>query len=106
MEMMESIKIVRWCLDNIEPGPVIADIPRSCACRRQGEAYVGIENPRGELGHYVVSDGGKVVHPHPRAGPVVRQPRRARGRSWPGNLIADAVAIIGSTDIVVGETDR
>jgi NADH-quinone oxidoreductase subunit D len=95
---------VRWCLDSIAPGPVIADIPKTLRVPA-GEAYVGIENPRGELGHYVVSDGGKVA---------VRC--RVRGPSFtnlavveelmPGALIADAVAIIGSTDIVVGETDR
>ena len=58
-----------------------------------------------ELGHYLVSDGGKVA---------IRC--RVRGPSFcnlavleellPGTLLADAVAIIGSTDIVVGETDR
>ncbi len=104
MEMMESIKIVRWCLDHMVEGPVIADIPKVLRVP-PGEAYVGIENPRGELGHYVVSDGGKVA---------VRC--RVRGPSFvnlavledlmPGTLLADSVAIIGSTDIVVGETDR
>jgi len=104
MEMIESIKIVRWCLDSIAPGPVIADVPKTLRVP-PGEAYVGIENPRGELGHYVVSDGGKIA---------IRV--RVRGPSFtnlavleaimPGALLADAVAIIGSTDIVVGETDR
>jgi len=104
VEMMESVKIVRWCLDNIEPGPVIAEIPKTLRIP-PGEAYVGIENPRGELGHYVVSDGGKIA---------IRC--RVRGPSYcnlavleelmPGTLLADAIAIIGSTDIVVGETDR
>jgi len=104
MEMMESVKIVRWCLANIEPGPIIADIPKTLRVP-PGEAYLGIENPRGELGHYVVSDGGKVA---------VRC--RVRGPSFvnlavleelmPGALLADTIAIIGSTDIVVGETDR
>ena len=103
-EMMESIKIVRWCLERIEPGPVLGDIPKVLRVP-PGEAYVGIENPRGELGHYVVSDGGKVG---------VRV--RVRGPSFtnvavleellPGALIADAIAIIGSTDVVIGETDR
>jgi NADH-quinone oxidoreductase subunit D len=66
---------------------------------------VGIENPRGELGHYLHSDGGKVA-------------TRCRVRApsfvnlavledlMPGTLLADSVAIIGSTDIVIGETDR
>jgi len=104
MEMIESVKIVRWCLANIEPGPIIADIPKTLRVP-PGEAYLGIENPRGELGHYVVSDGGKVA---------VRC--RVRGPSFvnlavleelmPGALLADTIAIIGSTDIVVGETDR
>jgi NADH-quinone oxidoreductase subunit D len=104
VEMLESIRIVRWCLDHIEDGPFMAEIPKTLKVP-PGEAYVGIENPRGELGHYVVSDGEKVA---------VRV--RVRGPSFcnlavledllPGALVADAIAIIGSTDIVVGETDR
>jgi NADH-quinone oxidoreductase subunit D len=104
MEMMESIKIVRWCLQHMEEGPVLGDIPKVLRVPA-GEAYVGIENPRGELGHYVVSDGGKIA---------IRV--RVRGPSFtnlavleelmPGTLVADSIAIIGSTDIVVGETDR
>jgi NADH-quinone oxidoreductase subunit D len=104
VEMLESIKIVRWCLAHIEEGPVLGEIPKTLKVP-PGEAYVGIENPRGELGHYVVSDGGKIA---------VRV--RVRGPSFcnlavledllPGSLVGDAIAIIGSTDIVVGETDR
>mgnify|MGYP001572447926 CR=1 FL=1 len=104
IEMIEALKIVRWCLGAIEAGPVIGDIPKVIKVPA-GEAYVGIENPRGELGHYVVSDGGKVA-----------TRCRVRGPSFtnlavledllPGTLLADSVAIIGSTDIVVGETDR
>ena len=104
VEMMESIKIVRWCLARIEDGPVLGELPKTLRVPA-GEAYVGIENPRGELGHYVVSDGNKVA---------VRV--RVRGPSFtnlavvedalPGSLVGDAIAIIGSTDIVVGETDR
>jgi NADH-quinone oxidoreductase subunit D len=103
-EMIESIKMVRWCLERIEPGPVLGDIPKVLRVPA-GEAYVGIENPRGELGHYVVSDGGKVA---------IRC--RVRGPSFvnvsvledllPGTLLADSIAIIGSTDVVIGETDR
>ena len=70
-----------------------------------GEAYMRCENPRGELGFYVVSGGG--------ASPIRC---RARGPSFcnlsvldallPGCMIADGVAIIGSLDIVLGEVDR
>jgi NADH-quinone oxidoreductase subunit D len=104
LEMRECIKIVRWCLKRIEPGPVIGDIPKVLKIP-VGEAYVGIENPRGELGHYVVSDGGKVA---------IRC--RVRGPSFTnvavledlleGTLLADSIAIVGSTDVVIGETDR
>jgi len=91
-------------LARIEDGPVLGELPKTLRVPA-GEAYVGIENPRGELGHYVVSDGNKIA---------VRV--RVRGPSFtnlavvedalPGSLVGDAIAIIGSTDIVVGETDR
>ena len=104
VEMIESVKIVRWCLEHIQEGPVIGELPKTLRVP-PGEAYVGIENPRGELGHYVVSGGDKSA---------LRM--RVRGPSFvnlavleellPGSLIGDAIAIIGSTDVVVGETDR
>jgi len=103
-EMMESISLVRWCLGTIEEGPVLGDVGKSLKVP-PGEAYVAIENPRGELGHYVLSDGGKGS-----------SRCRVRGPSFcnlailedimPGTLLADSVAIIGSTDVVIGETDR
>ena len=103
-EMMESIGLVRWCLGTIEEGPVLGDVGKSLKVP-PGEAYVAIENPRGELGHYVLSDGGKGS-----------SRCRVRGPSFcnlailedimPGTLLADSVAIIGSTDVVIGETDR
>lgn len=103
-EMTESLKIVRWCLSEIEEGPVLADVGKTIKVP-PGECYVGIENPRGELGHYLVSEGGKNA-----------SRCRVRGPSFcnlailedimPGTLLADAVAIIGSTDVVIGETDR
>ncbi len=103
-EMIESLGIVRWCLGSIEDGPVIGDIPKVLRVPN-GEAYVGIENPRGELGHYLHSDGGKIA---------IRC--RVRGPSFvnlavledimPKTLLGDSIAIVGSIDIVIGETDR
>lgn len=103
-EMMESIKIVRYCLEVIEDGPVIGDVPKVIKVPA-GEGYVGIENPRGELGHYVHSDGGKVaVRCRVRAPSFVNL--AVLEDLMPRTLLADSVAIIGSVDIVVGETDR
>ncbi|MFT4542427.1 MAG: NADH-quinone oxidoreductase subunit D [Planctomycetota bacterium] len=104
MEMKESLGIIRWCLENIEPGPVMGDIPKVLKIPA-GEAYVGVENPRGELGHYIVSDGGKIpIRVRVRAPSFVNL--AVIEALMPGTLLADSVAIIGSTDIVVGETDR
>tara|TARA_R110002073_G_scaffold16522_2_gene63284 strand:- start:594 stop:1106 length:513 start_codon:yes stop_codon:yes gene_type:complete len=103
-EMRESIKLVRWCLANIEDGDIIADVPKVIKVPA-GEAYVGIENPRGELGHYVHSDGGKVAVRCRVVGPSFTN-LAVLEDMMPGTLLADSVAIIGSTDIVVGETDR
>ncbi len=104
-EMLEANKIVQQCLEQIEEGEVQHPEVGLVLRPAPGEAYVGIENPRGELGHYVVSDGGKIA-----------RRMRVRGPSFcnlslmehllPGCMIADAAAIIGSVDIVVGETDR
>ena len=70
-----------------------------------GEAYVGIESPRGEIGFYVVSDGsGRPVRVHERA------PSFANLQALPtiveGGVVADVVACIASMDPIMGEVDR
>jgi NADH-quinone oxidoreductase subunit D len=70
-----------------------------------GEAYVPVESPRGELGFYIVSDGsGRPVRVHERA------PTFANIQALPlmaqGGLVADLIAVIASTDPVMGEVDR
>lgn len=70
-----------------------------------GESYGRVENPKGELGYYVVSDGGQ--NPwryHVRAPSFINL--TAMDRMCRGHKIADVVAILGSIDIVLGETDR
>ena len=71
----------------------------------EGEVYVAIESPRGELGCYLVSDGSsKPYRMH------IRGPSFVNLQTVPvllrGGLIADAVAIISSVDPVMGEVDR
>ena len=104
LEMHESMKIIRQCLDGIEEGPIIGKVPKIIKVP-QGEIYTRTECPRGELGYHLISDGGKV-------------PYRLKVKSscfthvsmladlGPGQLIADFVATIGSIDIVLGEIDR
>lgn len=103
-EMFESIKIVRQALNKLEPGPVMAKVPKIIKVPA-GEIYMRTECPRGELGYHLISDGGKT-------------PYRLKVKSScfthvsmvpdiaPGQMIADLVASIGSIDIVLGEVDR
>ena len=103
-EMRQSVRIVRQCLDQLPPGPVL-DKTRTKYRPPKGEAFAHIESPRGDFGCYIVSGGG----PNP-----VRC--RFRGPSFVnlqtipvmsvGAKIADLVVILGSIDIVLGDCDR
>lgn len=71
----------------------------------KGDAYVSTESPRGEMGFYIVSDGGaKPYRMH------MRSPMFSALQSMPlmvkGLLIADVVAVLGSVDMIMGEVDR
>jgi NADH-quinone oxidoreductase subunit D len=70
-----------------------------------GEAYVPVEGPRGEQGFYVVSDGAnRPVRVKPRAPSMLAC--QALPTMIVGGLIADVIAVIGSTDVVMGDVDR
>ncbi|MBI4229837.1 MAG: NADH-quinone oxidoreductase subunit D [Planctomycetes bacterium] len=103
-EMEQSVDLVEQCLDRLKPGPVMAKGTRSVKPPK-GEVYHRTETPRGELGFYIVSDGGKKAY---RC--KVRSPCFCNlsilSEIAPGHLIADMVALIGSIDIVLGEVDR
>jgi NADH-quinone oxidoreductase subunit D len=71
----------------------------------EGEVYAAIESPRGEIGCYIVSDGGpKPYRIHMRAPSFVNI--QALPHMMRGGLVADAVAVISSIDPVLGEVDR
>jgi len=128
-EMRESCKIIRQCLDKLKPGPILADEPKVVLPPKQevvntieglihqfklitegfkpepGEIYQGVENPKGEVGFYLVSDGGpKPYRMKVRSASFVNL--QALPQMVEGRLIADVVAVIGTLDIVLGEIDR
>ncbi len=103
-EMRESVKIVRQCVEQIPDGPVIPKVPFFLRPPK-GEAYAAVESPKGELGFYLVSDGG--ISPYRCK---VRSPSYINLTVLRDMLIgwkmADLIIIFGSIDIVVGEVDR
>ncbi len=103
-EIKESIRIVRQALENLPEGPIMGDVKKVIKTP-PGEVYVGLENPRGELGFYLISDGSTVPYRCRVRAPSFCNlsviPELAREC-----LLADVVAIVGSIDVVLGEVDR
>jgi len=103
-EMRQSVRIVRQCVDRIEPGPIMGKVGKVIK-PPVGEVYHSIESPKGELGYFVVSDGS--THPYRvRVRPPSFVNLQALDIMIRGHLVADVVAIIGTLDIVLGEVDR
>ena len=103
-EMKLVVALVRECIDKLPGGAVRARVGHVFKAK-PNEVYFPIEGAKGEIGYYMISKGG----PNPfRA--------KMRGASFcnlqllpmllRGRLVADAVAILGSIDIVLGEVDR
>ncbi len=103
-EMEESLKIIEQAIDQIPDGDVKAAIPRRIKPPK-GTIYSRTENPKGELGYFIISDGS--VNPFRVK---VRAPSFVNlaviGEMSKGHLVADLIAILGSLDIVLGEIDR
>jgi len=130
-EMRQSNHIIRQCIEwlRANPGPVMIDNHKVAPPPRvdmktgmedlihhfklftegfhvpPGEAYAAVEHPKGEFGIYLVSDGANKPYRL-----KIRAPGFAHLQSLDemarGHMIADAVAIIGTQDIVFGEIDR
>jgi NADH-quinone oxidoreductase subunit D len=103
-EMQESCKILRQCLRQIPPGPVIAKVLRKLK-PAVGDAYVRLESARGDMGWYCVSDGSEYPHRvKVRTGSFTAT--SIIDKVSPGLMIADLVAVIASFDLVAPEIDR
>jgi NADH-quinone oxidoreductase subunit D len=110
LEMKESQKIIDQCLNNMPQGPVNCDDYAKYAVPKpfkipEGEAYVSIENPKGELGFYIISDGTKNPYRLKISAPSYIN-LAALNKIIKGMLIADVVSVLGSLDIVLGEIDK
>ena len=130
-ELRESNRIIKQCVDWLRknPGPVITDNHKVAPPGRvdmksgmedlihhfklftegfhvpQGEAYAAVEHPKGEFGIYLVSDGANKPYRLKIRAPGFAH-LAAMDELSRGHMIADAVAVIGTMDIVFGEIDR
>jgi NADH-quinone oxidoreductase subunit D len=106
LEMRESIKILQQALRDIPGGPVMDPKARLRGFRaRPGEAYSRIEGPKGEIGFFLISEGGPNPYRY-RVRPPSLVNLTILEDLCLGHSIADTVVILGSVDIVLGEVDR
>jgi NADH-quinone oxidoreductase subunit D len=106
LELHESLKILQQALKQIPEGPIIDPKAKLRGFRpKVGESYGRIEGPKGEIGFYLISDGGANPYRY-RVRPPSFINLTILEDMCLGRSIADAVIILGSVDIVLGEVDR
>jgi NADH-quinone oxidoreductase subunit D/NADH-quinone oxidoreductase subunit C/D len=104
-EIRQSLRILEQVVRELPDGPIQEGKPQYQVRVPAGESYGRVEGPKGELGFYVVSNGKpNPWRYHVRAPSFINL--TALGEMCKGNKIADAVIILGSIDIVLGELDR
>lgn len=104
-EVRESTRIIEQLLDGLPSGPIMAKMPARLRVPK-GEAWVHTENPLGEMGYYVISDGGP-------SGPFrckIRTPSFNNISVLPwllrGVYVPDVISILGSLYFILGDIDR
>ncbi|KPK93391.1 MAG: NADH dehydrogenase [Anaerolineae bacterium SM23_ 63] len=104
-EIRQSLRILQQVVRDIPDGEIQTGKSQYQVRVPSGESYGRVENPKGELGFYIVSDG----NPNPWRYHI-RSPSfinlTSFGEICKGHKIADVVGILGSIDIVLGEVDR
>ena len=103
-EMRQSLSIVEQAMDQIEPGETQAKM-RRIARPPKGEVYVRSESPRGDFGVFLISDGGPKPYRVKARTPSFSNLQAIR-HMLRDTYVADAVVVLGSLDIVLGEVDR
>ena len=104
-EMYQSMQIIVQALKQMPEGPVTSSLGRRLIRPPAGEVYVRAENPRGEIGVYLVSQGADRPYRlkvRPPSFCNLSALKRLLKDAW----VADSVVILGSLDIVLGEVDR
>jgi NADH-quinone oxidoreductase subunit D len=106
LEMRESISILNQAFEQLPGGPIQNPKVKVRAFRPpSGEAYGRIEGPKGELGFYLISDGGTNPYRY-RVRPPSFINLTILEDMCLGHTVADVMVILGSIDIVMGEVDR
>ena len=103
-EMRESIKIIEQALADLPDGEIITPI-RGMVRPPKGEVFVRTESPRGDLGVFVVSDGSDKPY-RVKVRPPSFVNLQALELMLRDTYLADAVLVLGSIDIIMGEVDR
>ncbi len=106
LEMRETVKLLQQALRDMPGGPIMDPKSRLRGFKpKPGEAYGRIEGPKGEIGFYLISDGGTNPFRYRVRAPSFINLTVLEDMCL-GHTLADAIVILGSIDIVLGEVDR
>ena len=103
-EIEQSLRIIEQALDKLPGGPVMGKVPKMLK-PEAGYYYSAVETARGSLGHRLVCDGGKNPYKLKLRSPTFSN-LSLFGEVAEGMLLADALAFMGSLDLVIPEIDR
>ncbi len=104
-ELRQSVRILEQALRDLPEGEIMSGKKAWQLRVPEGHSYSRVENPRGELGYYCVSDGGSNPYRYHVRSPCFVN-LTVLSELCKGHKVADVVAVLGSIDIILGEVDR